>query len=260
MRYPCAHKQAFIGLSLAMLWLLPGCGVSFPGLTAGDSGLPSARFAPGAEGGGALAVVVLNWDAGHNALYPAYPMAAVDLSMFETDGGHTLAEHSAFFKEQVRTRVEEILESVGLFAEVVVANDDRDWKSIETTVHLTQEISPDGSMEIGRAHYDPCNEHEDDEAVIFGERIRRLGDRYTFDEWVNVFSNVCAHETAHTLGFGHVSRAEHPPTARALYVELMLDGFTMSEMTRSHRMLTDLSNCPDEDEVLEGDTIPATTP
>jgi hypothetical protein len=256
MRGSCVHKSVLIGLSLTTGTLLTGCGVSIPAGVTGDSGSLSARAVLGETDGEDVAVIVLNWDAGENSLYPQRPMEAIDLSTFDTDGGHTLAEHEDWFKEQVRSRVEIILNDIDLFP-VVVVNDD-DWEVIETTVHLTQEITPNGSMEIGRAYYDPCNAYHDDEAVIFGERIRRLGNGYAFEEWVNVFANVCAHETAHTLGFGHVSRLEQPPTERALYVELMLDGFTMSEMRRQQRMITDQSNCPDEEEPAADGTIAAT--
>jgi hypothetical protein len=259
MRDSCVHRLLIIGLFLTTAGLLTGCGVSIPAGAAGDTDSLNARFVLGETDSGEVAVIVLNWSAGDNSLYPQRPMDAIDLSTFETDGGHTLAEHEGWFKEQVRSRVEIILNDIDLFP-VVVVNDDDDWEVIETTVHLTQEIAPDGSMEIGRAYYDPCNEHRDDEAVIFGERIRRLGNGYAFDEWVNVFANVCAHETAHTFGFGHILRSDQPPTKQAPYVELMLDGFTMSDMRRQHRMIVSQPSCPDEKELIAERTLAATAP
>ena len=151
------------------------------------------------------------------------------------------------FKALVHAEMESILEHIDLFTgvEVVDAADPNTADSVtETTILLTQSLSPTGRTEIGRANFDPCNEYESDEALIFGEQIRRLGDGYPLDEWVTLFANVCAHEAAHTFGFGHVSRDDIDPAGRALYVELMLDGHTVAEMRLTQRMIHGQTNCP----------------
>ena len=59
-----------------------------------------------------------------------------------------------------------------------------------------------------------------------------------------LFANVCAHEIGHTLGFGHVVRSELDSSERSLFVELMLDRHTMSEMRQPHKFIVDQDNCP----------------
>jgi len=115
-----------------------------------------------------------------------------------------------------------------------------------TTVHFTQELSPDGGMVIGEGDYDPCNRQHDNAAVIFGEQIRRLAAESTFDDWVRAFANVTAHEIAHTLGFAHVDRQTQWPVERALFVELMLDGHTIDELQREQTFVVEQDYCPDD--------------
>ena len=201
-----------------------------------------------------LVRVALDWQAGASTIYPDRRFDPIDLAGFHLDDGSTLADHEILFKALVQAEMASILESIGLFdgIEVVDAADTR--SGAETTILLTQSLSPTGRKEIGRGHFDPCNEYESDEALIFGEQIRRLGDGYPLDQWVTLFANVCAHEASHTFGFGHVSRDEHhDASGRALFVELMLDGHTLAEMRRSQRMIHGQTNCP------VSDTAPAIT-
>lgn len=191
-----------------------------------------------------LVRVALDWQAGASTIYPDRRFAPIDLTGFHLDDGSTLADHEVLFKALVHAEIASILESVGLFdgVEVVDAADTR--SGAETTILLMQSLSPTGRKEIGRGNFDPCNEYESDEALIFGEQIRRLGDGYPLEEWVTLFANVCAHEASHTFGFGHVSRDHIDPTGRALYVELMLDGHTVAEMRLTQRMIHGQTNCP----------------
>lgn len=193
------------------------------------------------------AVVALDWRARKSAIYPEQTFDAIDLSGFHVADGSTLADHADLFKDRVREEMSVILEGVGVFDRVDVVDAAEGTADVETTILLTQSLSPTGRREIGRGNYDPCNEYEADEALIFGEQIRRLGDGYALDEWVTVFANVCAHEAAHTFGFGHVARDDIDTTERALYVELMLDGHTVSEMRRTQRMIHHQTNCPTAD-------------
>lgn len=241
-----------------------GCGTSLALVSSLDPAIVAARGEADANENGANAnenganapvatpvVVVLNWEGGQSSLYRDLDLKRIDLGSFTTSEGETLAEREEEFKELVARRIELILNGLEEL-DVRVVESPPAGVSVETTVHLTQELSPNGRVEIGRAHYDPCNGHYDDEAVIFGEQVHRLGDGFSFDEWVTVFSNVSAHETAHTFGFAHLSRVRNPPTQRSAYVELMLDNHTMSEMRRPQRMMSGQTNCPTDDPSASG--------
>lgn len=215
------------------------------------SALPEASAAPLVSGGALvtpankeLVRVALDWRAGLSTIYPDRRFDPLDLAGFHLDDGSTLADHEAEFKALVHAEMASILENIDLFEGVEVVDSAERTARAETTILLTQSLSPTGRTEIGRGNFDPCNEYESDEALIFGEQIRRLGDGYPLDEWVTLFANVCAHEASHTFGFGHVSRDDIDPSGRALYVELMLDGHTVAEMRNAQRMIHGQTNCP----------------
>jgi len=246
LRHCCIQTSLVIGLTLFIPIATGGCGMSVDGVPTLGSSLNTVLDDAGASRS-AASLIVLNWDGGANMLYPNLDLQPLDLALLATEDGGSLADREQEFKEQVRSRIEQILGGVeGVNVRIVSSDQNRD-PAVETTVHLSQEMSPTGNVEIGRADYDPCNEHYGDEAVIFGEQIRRLGNGYTFEEWVTLFANVCSHETLHTFGYGHVLRSEHPPTDRAIYVELMLDNHTMNEMCRPQRLIHELSSCPTGD-------------
>ncbi|MHC4697499.1 MAG: hypothetical protein ACYTFA_12225 [Planctomycetota bacterium] len=187
--------------------------------------------------------VLLDWTGGTSPIYASQPFEGLDLAVFETAEGGTLADDAERFKELVRTQVARIY--CDWPEATVIAVNGEDHQSADTIVHLTQEVRPNGT-DIGEGEYDPCNRQNDNAAIVFGERLWQLGDAYTFDEWVTVFANVCAHEIGHTLGYGHISREERTDLGHTLFVELMLDRHTMAEMRRPQRFIADQTNCPDE--------------
>lgn len=190
--------------------------------------------------------VVLDWTGGTSPIYPDDILEGLDLSLFETDDGGSLADDAEAFKEDVRRQITRIYCDLPMLAVRIVNGEDDEFDSDVTVVHLTQELPPEGGTNIGEGEYDPCNRQRDNAAILFGERLYALGNGYTYDEWVNVFANTCAHEIGHTLGFGHVLRADHPDTGRSIYIELMLDGHTMAELRREARFVFELTNCPDD--------------
>lgn len=187
-------------------------------------------------------LVVLDWYGGVTPIYLHEDFPPLDLSIFNTSDGRTLADDAELFMESVRLQVQRIYcESEGPC--VRVQHVDETTEPAGTTVYFTQAVSPVASAQVGEGEYDPCNRQHDNAAVLFGERIRRLGNSYTFEEWVNVFANIAAHEVGHTLGYAHVTRDEWHASGRALYVELMLDGHTMGELRSEQRFTTEISHC-----------------
>ena len=188
-------------------------------------------------------VVLLDWTGGTSPIYAGHAFEGLDLTAFKTAEGGTLADDPESFKELVRARIVQIYCDWPEVAVVTVNGEDS--QPADTIVHLTQAVQPEG-MDIGEGEYDPCNRQNDNAAIIFGERLWELADAYTFDEWVTVFANVCAHEIGHTLGYGHIVREERTDLERSAYVELMLDRHTMAEMRRAQRFVVEQTNCPDE--------------
>lgn len=223
---------------------MAGCGA---GLS--DSGLLLLPYEPKPDTDLAVDLdgvdfVILDWTGGTSPIYPYDVFEGVDLSLFETDDGGTLADDAEAFMEDVRARIERIYVDLPELPIRVINGEDYEMDFDVTVVHITQELPPKGGTDIGEGEYDPCNLQHDNAALLFGERLLTLSDAYTYEEWVNVFANTCAHEIGHTLGFGHVLRAEHPDTGRSIYIELMLDGHTMAELCREQRFVFELTNCP----------------
>lgn len=244
MTLPChsyVPRPIVIGLALFASILAAGCGTSMRSTSADRILFVSDCTDETEAPWNSVDVVLLDWTGGTNPIYPQQHFEGIDLTAFETANGETLADDAETFKELVRARIAQIY--CDWPEATVIAINGEDDQSADTIVHLTQESQP-GGMDIGEGEYDPCNRQNDNAAVIFGERLWQLGDAYTFDEWVTVFANVCAHEIAHTLGYGHVRREERTDLGRSIYVELMLDRHTMAEMRRAQRFIADQTNCP----------------
>ncbi|MBI4717569.1 MAG: hypothetical protein HY763_07175 [Planctomycetes bacterium] len=223
-----------------------GCGVDLAQTPAARP-LVASECAAGNASAKAPALVVLDWTGGRSPIYPDRDFAAIDLTSFAVSEGGTLADDAEMFHELVRLEVGKVFCDWNQ-VNVVLRNgeDDQEGLLADTIVHMTHEVRPDGNMDIGQGEYDPCDRQNDNAAIIFGKRIAQLGSVYSFDEWVNVFANVCAHEVAHTLGYGHIRREDRPESERSLFIELMLDRHTMTEMRRPQRFIADQTNCPDE--------------
>jgi hypothetical protein len=218
--------------------LIVGCGTDF--------GRPLVYVECGGAGK-ALAdeVVVLDWDGGVSAIYPDNPFSGIDLFSFETTDGGTLGDRADEFKELVRERVSQIYCDQADHVISVMHKADAEFSGAKTTVFFGQLQAPNGGAQVGEADYDPCNRYASDEAIIFGEQYLHLGGPFTFDEWVTMFSNTTAHEIGHTLGYGHIDRSDSPDPAQSLYIELMLDRHTISELKSQQRIVVDQSTCTD---------------
>ncbi|MFQ5463521.1 MAG: hypothetical protein ACE5E5_12970 [Phycisphaerae bacterium] len=231
-----------VGL-LAAAWV-PGCGIT------GNPTSGLLAFAgTGCDGASAKEInaadlVILDWTGGVNQIYPGRELAGVDLARFPTADGSSLGDHEDQFKKDVLDAISRIYCAKPEVSLRVINGEDSDGNPGVTIVHITQERPPNRGTDVGEGEYDPCNLQTDNAAILYGDRLLSLSDAYPYDEWVNMFANICAHEIGHTLGFGHVARSEYSNTGRSIYVELMLDGLTMPELRREHRFLVDLSSCP----------------
>lgn len=232
---------ALAGL-LAPVWMAGGCGNIVPG----D---PSSRTlfvveCQGLDKPVSADLVLLDWGGGVSQLYPADSFAGLDFASFDLVEGGTLAAYVAEFKADVEAQVNFVFcQSGGPFVHVQDASDA--FVSGVTKVLVTQSVSPASEKQIGEGAFDPCNNNHNDDAIVFGERIRDLYlGMNTYNDWVMIFANVIAHEIGHTLGYGHVVRREHDTSERLIFLELMLDGHTLDELRGELRFVVDQSNCP----------------
>lgn len=189
-------------------------------------------------------MILLQWDGGESSIFPDVKFAPFHAGDYSLPGGRTLADDEATFKNAVREQVRDIL-TAALGRDVRVLDESPREGVVATIVLVTGDVSPAGGSRIGEAEYDACNATDFDSAVVFGRTIARLagGRGFDLDDWVHVFANVCAHEAAHTLGFGHISRRDIAVDAAAPYVELMLEGHTMDEMRRPQQVMVPQEPC-----------------
>ncbi|MBI3834961.1 MAG: hypothetical protein HY287_11580 [Planctomycetes bacterium] len=189
-----------------------------------------------------LDAVVLDWDGGTSPLLPDAPFDGIDLGEFQTSGGGTLADVGDNFKEAVRSQVARILCDLPI-APPRVTNGKALPEGQVSVVQIADIHSPQPGQ-IGKGEYDPCDQVHDNSAIIFGTELKLLGRTFSYDEWVNIFANVTAHEIAHGLGYAHAPRVDDSYASdRSLYVELMYATHTVDEMIREQRLVADMSNC-----------------
>lgn len=233
------HSICVSALALFCALIQSGCGNNL-----GDAASKPLYVADCDGATTAADVVILDWSGGTSKIYPDDEFPGLDFASFETAEGGTLADAPEDFKDAVRGEVLRILCELPSLR-VAVLNE-KDYLDTEaTTIYLVHAPSRAGGGQIGEGEFDPCNLYHDNSALVFGVELRDLPGPYSFNDWVQIFANVAAHEIGHTLGFAHVPRTEPSESKYALYVELMLAGHTVDEMIRPQRFLSDQTNCPE---------------
>jgi len=231
-------------VACAALWLgacAAGCGSDF-----GRSSRYARCGGDDASRQIADAVVALDWDGGVSHIYPDTHFAGIDLTIFETTDGGTLADHADTFKQLVQEKVTSIYCDLIDHSILLLTPEETGVYEAKTIVYFGQLRAPGGGGQVGEADYDPCNRFVDDEALIYGSQFARLGGPYSVAQWATMFANTTAHEIGHTLGYGHVTRADQPDPGRSLFVELMLDRHTVDELLREQRIVVEQTSCPAE--------------
>lgn len=232
-------------MTLTGVTLIAGCGNGI-GLDS-DGDLTPLVYADCPNTGGLPVIatdsVYLDWTGGSTTLVTGGVANGLDFSVFEVTDGGTLADDPIGFKQRVLEQVRRIFCDFPDVAIQIDENDDADPSGGYTIVYVGQE-APRLAGQVGEADYDVCNVERDNQAIIYGEQMRRLGTSFTEEKWVMMFANTIAHEIGHTLGYGHVLREEVPEASRSVYVELMLDRHTLTELSREQRFLYNESNCP----------------
>ena len=240
--YRCALRTLVIGSFVSSFAAMCGCGNTIINPTVARTVLAAECTQGVMADTNTTELIVLSWAGGTSPIYPDVQFEGLDFSEFAITDGDTLADDIEYFKEQVRLEITNIYCDCPNVAVVIRNNDDPDTDA-DTVVLITEAIPPSGGTDIGEAEYDPCDRQHDNSALIFGKRVRQLGGRYSFNDWVMVFANVCAHEIAHTLGYPHAEPEDCPGPEECGFVELMLARHTMAQMTEPQGFVAKQTNC-----------------
>lgn len=235
----------------ALSLLVAGCGVELAPSPAGWAGSGS-QFdeADLTKTVSLVKRVVLDWTGGYTALTSEW-LGETDLSLFRLPTGETLADYADAFQESVRDRVEQVLHALEPAAFEVLTGESEAYVG-DTVVHLTSESIGDGTLRVGQTKLDRCDLTDDDAIVVWAGTMVVMGDVHEFDEWVNAFANITAHEVGHTVGFFHPDTVLTDLTDFERRTEIMLAVHTLSALLGRQEFIIPQETCPQSIESRHG--------
>lgn len=233
-----------IGTLLSAAVGLAGCeAVNLPtGSTARVNESSACTLAPSVDD--ADTVFVLVWDGGASSQTGTADLAAFDAAALRfSDGTAVTADLAARFEADVLARVQTILCDLEPHDVTVVAGAASAYPKA-TVVHITGDAPFTGGKHIGQSDFDPCNEHTDDAAVIWGGALATRMPPLAYDQWVNVIANTTAHEIGHTLGFTHPSEETVARMLPEPAEEIMRANVKPAELAAPQYFLLPQETCP----------------
>lgn len=220
-----------------------GCGNQFTPSASAPSESSSRLDDPARSENDELAkVIVLDWTGGFSDITSDW-LAPLDFSELYLASGESLESHVESLQESVLVRVEEILSTLEPVRFDVVTGEGDD-SSEETVVYFTSDAVSGTKLYVGQTKLDRCDLNEGASVVVWGGTLLSLGNDYGYEQWVNLFANIAAHEIGHTIGFFHPDAVLTDLTDYEKNTEIMLGVHTMSSLLGRQEFLIPQETCP----------------
>ena len=219
-----------------------GCGISpTPSVPTADA--PAGYAATPEDGGELTRTVVLDWTGGSSDVVSSR-LSAVDFAEMYLASGDSLEHYEESFQEAVRLRVEEILSALEPARFDVVTGESGNYPD-DTVVYFTSDAVADDGLQVGQTRLDRCDLRREASVVVWGGTLLSLGNDFAYQEWVNVFANIAAHEVGHTVGFYHPDAVLTDLTDYEKDNEIMLAVHTLSALLGPQEFMIPQETCPE---------------